>query len=308
MTKHAKDIQNWIQELITRSAAEQMRSMQRLGELLQRTARGELDQEQLREEYQQFSRDETTRYIEEITRLGVGFYNALLDLNRQHSDRFFDRILGVGSEDRSTSSVRAVPSHRVEVDLHAPLGEVATRSFVVENKHAETMEVSFLISEFASEAGAAFRPPLQLQPPRFTLRPGEERVVTLRIPLLPEMFVPGQRYEATVIVRGHDDLVLVLNTWADSPPAPDDLMRLRGIGPGYARRLREADISTFAELAALEEHRLFELVGPQGLQRARRDEWLAQARLAAMGDEAELKLLQEKLSQRPAPKGETDGR
>jgi hypothetical protein len=170
------------------------------------------------------------------------------------------------------------------------------------------MDVSFLVSEFSSAAGAAFRPPLQLQPSRFTLRPGEERVVALRIPLLPEMFVPGQRYEATVIMRGHDDVAMILHTWADPPPAPDDLTSLWGIGPGYARRLSQANITTFAELASLEEHRLLELVGTRGLQRARRDEWLAQARLAATGDGAGLKALQKKLSERPASSGGAHGR
>jgi predicted flap endonuclease-1-like 5' DNA nuclease len=100
---------------------------------------------------------------------------------------------------------------------------------------------------------------------------------------------------------------MILHTWADPSPAPDDLTRLRGIGPGYARRLGQANITTFTELGSLEEHQLLELVGPWGLQRARRDEWLAQARLAAEGDEAGLKALQEKLSDRPANSGGAHG-
>lgn len=80
------------------------------------------------------------------------------------------------------------------------------------------MEITFLISEFTGADGSpAFRPPLQLEPPRFTLRSGEERKVTLRLPLLPDLFLPGVRYNGVVVVRGYEDLVLALTAWADPP-------------------------------------------------------------------------------------------
>jgi uncharacterized membrane protein len=68
--------------------------------------------------------------------------------------------------------------------------------------------VSFLVSEFTSTGGGAFRAELELDPPRLRLEPHEEQAVTLRLQLDPGRFAPGGQYEAQVLVRGTDDLEL----------------------------------------------------------------------------------------------------
>lgn len=58
--------------------------------------------------------------------------------------------------------------------------------------------------------------------------------------------------------------------------APDDLEIINGIGPVFARRLQEAGVRTFAELAATSPERLLEIVrSSPGL--ADPDSWRAQA-------------------------------
>ena len=42
------------------------------------------------------------------------------------------------------------------------------------------------------------------------------------------------------------------------PAEPDDLTRLAGIGPVFSERLRDAGITTFSQLAALDEEQIAE--------------------------------------------------
>ena len=209
MSKNSTDtnIQQWIQELIKRSATDQMQSMQRFNDLIQRVSRGELNQSEITQEYLSFARSETTRYVNDLTKLGLSFYNALLELNSNYNDRFFSHVTNNGP-----MAGEQATAQRVEVALRGKIGTDVTKSFVVENKLAEPADISFIISEFVNVRSQheRFRPPLQMEPPRFSLRPGEERVVTLRLPLLAQYFVPGQQYAGTVVGRGQQELILAL--------------------------------------------------------------------------------------------------
>ena len=48
-----------------------------------------------------------------------------------------------------------------------------------------------------------------------------------------------------------------------TPPSPDDLQQVKGIGPVFVERLQNAGIVTFAELAALSADRLAEILAVQ---------------------------------------------
>ena len=78
----------------------------------------------------------------------------------------------------------------------------------------------------------------------------------------------------------------------------DDLTTLEGIGPTYATRLRAAGIVTFDQLAAADEATLDEIIGAPAWRRINYGDWIAQARLAAAGDQAGLKALQDQLFSR----------
>jgi hypothetical protein len=77
MNKPPDDISQWIQELIKRSATDQAVSQKRFEELVRRTTRGEVSQAELRDEYLRFAQQEGLRYIRDLTRVGLGFYNTL---------------------------------------------------------------------------------------------------------------------------------------------------------------------------------------------------------------------------------------
>ena len=218
MSEEAQEIGKWIQELVTRAVREQVQTTQRYGELLQRVARGEVDPKKLRAESARFAREETARFARNLATLSISYFNTLLELSRTHNERFIEQVLGAATQAEKEKTVSAAPttSHQVEVELRAPLGQEATGAFIIENKRASTVELSFLVSEFSAPGAAPFRPPLQIEPPRCVLEPGEEQIVTLRLPLLLELFAPKRQYTARVVVSGGEDMQVILKVWADA--------------------------------------------------------------------------------------------
>jgi hypothetical protein len=79
---------------------------------------------------------------------------------------------------------------------------------------------------------------------------------------------------------------------ATAPPArpagsSDDLARIHGIGPALEKRLRQAGVRTYAEIAAWPEATLDDierrLMGGVCMGRIRRDDWVGQARRLLKG-------------------------
>jgi predicted flap endonuclease-1-like 5' DNA nuclease len=80
--------------------------------------------------------------------------------------------------------------------------------------------------------------------------------------------------------------------------AGDDLTELEGIGPVYAAKLRERGIVSFADLAAADETTLAGIIDAPAWRRINYGDWIAQARLAAAGDQSGLEELQGQLFRR----------
>jgi predicted flap endonuclease-1-like 5' DNA nuclease len=321
MNQESEDISKWVQELISRATREQIQGMQRLNNLMQRVTSGELNESQVRDEFNKFVKSESSRYVEDLTRLGLSFQAALVELNRKYSDRFFESMLGSTFKEQPSTNGQASQSKEIQIHLSGACGEELVKTFAIENKREEEETVNFLISEFTdAQSTMAFRPPMQVQPARLVLRPGEERNVTLRLPLLSELFTPGGIYFATVIARGRNDVILNLRVDITEPQVKaeptlvvreqlvqsslpqsalalqsDDLTRLKGIGPAYALKLASAGIVSYTGLAAMDEEELEHLLGTASMARARRQRWQEQARFAAAGDNAALEQLMEEI-------------
>ena len=332
MAEQPNDFVRSLQELITNSATDQIRASRQFNELVQSIARGELNEREANERVRQVLTNTTSRYVSDLSRLTISFLQALRSVNRHYSDHFFDQVRGDFPQNEAAEDTL----RRVELPVRAVLGDDIQRSFVIENRQDKACEVSFAVSEFAEVGGmTSFRAPLQLQPARFTLRPGEEQTVTLHLPLLPEFFSAGRQYEGTVLVRGQDNLMLVLAIDVEHAAAkqdqsapihaaysngagisnggyangsahanghsandglvPDDMTRLKGIGPNYQQKLAHAGILRFADLAQVDEAYLRANLDQPMFRRAKRYDWQEQARLAAAGDEAGLSALKSHL-------------
>ncbi|MEJ5239832.1 MAG: DUF4332 domain-containing protein [Anaerolineales bacterium] len=78
-------------------------------------------------------------------------------------------------------------------------------------------------------------------------------------------------------------------------PAADDLTIIEGIGPKVAAVLKEAGITTFAQLASADPAHIESVLKAAKLQMMDPQGWIEQARLAAQGDWEGLKKLQSEL-------------
>jgi len=65
---------------------------------------------------------------------------------------------------------------------------------------------------------------------------------------------------------------------AGEETARDDLTKIKGIGPAYARKLHSAGIYDFRGLAALSEDELRNIIQPQSWQKVNLSSWIEQAR------------------------------
>jgi hypothetical protein len=218
-----------LEELAARSVADQVRTAQRYRDLLQRIAAGDLDAAALRAEHDRLVATNQAELARDLSSLLVRYYEAILDLNRSYVDRLFDQLTWAASARSSNGENDAAPAPEpppaaVELALTGRAGGVAEAGFAIENKRPDPAEVVFLVSEFTGPDGEAFRPDLEIEPPRFELAPQAERTVTLRLPLDREHFKPGGRYRGEVLVRGGEDLELHLSVDVEEPeatPAPE---------------------------------------------------------------------------------------
>ena len=111
------------------------------------------------------------------------------------------------------------PLAHVELRFSGAPGEVPSQSFVVANKKAGSVDVSFELTEFVSEDGARrFRAPVAFTPDRFVLAPGAEQIVACGVTIDPA-FVPGTRYMALVRIVGFPEIRTALLVVPDPAPA-----------------------------------------------------------------------------------------
>jgi large subunit ribosomal protein L21 len=69
--------------------------------------------------------------------------------------------------------------------------------------------------------------------------------------------------------------------------APDDLEKITGIGPAYARVLQQAGVRTFAELSQLSPDRLRQIISPKEWQKIEPEVWIEEARTFARKTDGE---------------------
>lgn len=111
------------------------------------------------------------------------------------------------------------PLAHVELKFGGAPGEVASQSFVVANKKADSVDVGFELTEFVSEDGARrFRVPVAFTPDRFGLAPGAEQIVVCRV-TIDRAFVPGTRYMALLRIVGFPEIRTALLVVPDPAPA-----------------------------------------------------------------------------------------
>ncbi|HEY8340326.1 MAG TPA: hypothetical protein VIK95_10680 [Egibacteraceae bacterium] len=222
------DVGDWVRRLVQRAVEDQLHAWRRSGELLRRLASGTLDAQALRDELVRFSQEESARYARAAAAIALSSSDALLELERARTDAFYDALLGVRGPAADEPAARAAEDAAVPPDLvlAGVLGSEASGAFTLDNAEAEPVSVTFAVSDFVPAGGGPrFRPPPVVEPESLTLPPGGSQRVTLRVPLLADVFAVG-RSTATLRVRGRDDLDVVLAVDVAAAPvlatAPED--------------------------------------------------------------------------------------
>ena len=130
-------------------------------------------------------------YLSLLTKHGLAFAGDLTTVT--------ERALGLK---RDVEKAAAPP--RVEINLHARIGETATAAFLIENCQPQTVEVSFEGSQIMSRHGEPIRAATaRFDPPRVALDPGLQVTVRALIDISAE-FKPGELYLLRIRVVGFE--------------------------------------------------------------------------------------------------------
>jgi hypothetical protein len=194
-------------EFSRRWAQRRVNAVQRYGDILANYGSGELSGRSAAEALVRLAAEEAVRYSEDAIELGSDYIRVLLG--------------AAGAPGRvSAAAGRGTTPRRIDIELRGPVGGQASRAFVLENKQDVVAEISFLVSDFSGPVGSApFRAAVEFTPARLTLRPHEEKIVEVKLPLDPALFAPGLRYDAQTLVQGYNGLELSLDVIAEAPPA-----------------------------------------------------------------------------------------
>ncbi|WP_427964812.1 hypothetical protein [Altererythrobacter sp.] len=113
-------------------------------------------------------------------------------------------------------------------------------------------------------------------------------VVSERKDVLDEGAERAQRNQALIDAPGGTATPATDPTSQGSPTGGDELTRIKGLGPKIAAKLGEMGVTRFEQIAAWDDAEIDRIDARldrfQG--RIRRDNWVAQAKLLAAGDEA----------------------
>ena len=207
----SQDYQARLTDLTARFMEQNLRIIERYGELVTRLASGQASGAHLTSQVTGFARSAGSDFMRDLMQLNINYYSLLVDMSADFTNRLFDAMLSTGQPRAASAASTAPPTAppaparapsgmRFELAFSGLVGETVSSPFVVQNKKEQTTNVAFEITEFISENGATrFRSSVEFVPSEFTLEPGAERVVECRIRLTPS-FVPGQRYMALVRV------------------------------------------------------------------------------------------------------------
>jgi len=208
------DITNWFQTLAAYATEQSARGMKRHQMLVERIASGAISPAQVQEQGRHYLEEHAPEFTNEVMDLGLSFVGRLQRSSTTFAEGLYDRVLGPENESAPE------PEPPLCVDLRGPSGSVASAVIVIEKTRLEPADVVCRASDFAPRAGGApFRAALEVSPSRFTLAPREQQDVTVRLPLDPALFAPGEDYVAVLRMTGAGESDRIVQLLARSDPA-----------------------------------------------------------------------------------------
>ena len=144
-------------------------------------------------------------YLLDLSRLGVSFYQSLLDLNAAYFEKLAASMPAAKKGKRK--------SKRPLIKLKAIVGtnaESASFDVEIENRSHVEGRFTFMASDFrVIGEGEPVRPPITIVPARPLIRAGGSERVMIVVPVA-GVFQPGQKYKGRISVRGPCDSEIIL--------------------------------------------------------------------------------------------------
>ena len=238
-------VRQLVDDLSSAALRDLLRNVRHHTELRRQIASGLIDERMVNDAYREYARREGADYRQRVADITVQYYSDLADLGNRYSEAFYADVLGDlgtngdghrqngsdgdGGRHRTNGAGTAPPNatssagpdvEEVPIELHAPPGKEVMASFALENTESHAVELSIEVGSCQGPGGESFMAPLTVQPAQFVLEPGARRSITLRLVMLPTLFVPGHLYRMRLRIVGPSELVLLVTIWAEQPDAP----------------------------------------------------------------------------------------
>ena len=224
-------VRRLVEELSNAALRDLLRNVRHHTELRRRIAAGLLDERSVNQAYREYAQREGPSYRQQAADLTLQYYGDITELGNEYSERFYQEVLdahdagvhasgtwrsratnGDGEVERDAQAGEEVP-----VELHGPSGREVVARFGLENPDDHPIDVTLEVGPCRGPHDEPFLAPLTVTPAATTVQPGETRQITLRVLLLPAVFVPGHLYRVPITVRGADVLRLLVTIWAEEP-------------------------------------------------------------------------------------------
>ena len=115
--------------------------------------------------------DYSRRFYDEILAKYTASGRAVLKMAAGRAGPLLPRSTGMGQSSPAAATTESHSPKRVTLELHAPVGSVASGAFSLENRRDEPADVSFEVSPWSASDGtpgrrtaSAFAPELQIGP------------------------------------------------------------------------------------------------------------------------------------------------
>jgi len=193
-----------------------MRAWERYVQVVNNTAKDDYNVDAIQKKIEDFAQQEGADAVSKLVQINYDYYISLMNAYFE----FSEHVMQASLKDREArDSVKPPDAEEViiasaskNIDLHftAIKGKLQKEAFVVANKQAEELEVSFEVSELISEDGqAGATAPVKFKPDHFLLKQGEEQVVECQLKLTKPLKA-GLQHIALARVVGFQDLFVRL--------------------------------------------------------------------------------------------------
>lgn len=209
------DYSEQVKNLGTRVLDEGTRAWERYFQIMGEASAGKWSTEEMQKRFTCFAQEEGTEFVRKVMQCHVDYYVSLmhagLDLSNSMLGSVFAPVGAKGGDaGQRPCGEDSGKETQTQIPFEGKAGETHTQAFVIANKQAQKIEVSFELSEFISEDGKTkTRVPVAFNPHQFVLEPGQEQVVECQLTFENSM-KPGQRYSALARVVGFPDMMVRL--------------------------------------------------------------------------------------------------